>query len=113
MIDNFHGDATRLWFGEGTRSVAIERRPSFLIDFGFEGSFEGAIWIVCAQEVGVTNEEAFLVVVGINKPTGDAVSTVAAYLPGVRVKHIYTIHLYTEFAIFGWEDVDVGLTEDD
>lgn len=57
MIDDFHGDAAGFWLWERPRGVAIERRPGFLVDFGFEGGFEGAIWIVCAQEVGVTNEK--------------------------------------------------------
>jgi hypothetical protein len=38
--------------------------------------------------VGVPDEEAFLVVVRVDEPAGDAVGTVAADFAGLRVKNI-------------------------
>jgi len=39
MIDDFDGDSARFRFIEGSRRVAIERFPHFLIDFGLERGF--------------------------------------------------------------------------
>jgi len=80
MIDHFHRDAPGLGFVERARGVAIERGPGFGVDFGLEAGFERAIGVVGAQEVGVTHEETFFVVVGVNKPTGDAIGVVTAHL---------------------------------
>jgi hypothetical protein len=78
MIDHFDGDATGFGFVEGAGGVAVEAAPGFLIDFGFEGSFEGFVWIVGSQEVGMADEEALFVVVGVDEPAGDFVSVATA-----------------------------------
>ena len=56
----------------------MERLPGFLVDFGLEGRLERLVRVVCAEEVGVADEEALLVVVGIDEPAGDAVGVVTA-----------------------------------
>ena len=47
------------------------------IDLGFQRCFQRVVGIVRAEEVGVADEEAFFVVVGVDEPAGDAVGTVA------------------------------------
>lgn len=39
---------------------------------GFEGDFEGLVRVVSPEEVGVTDEETFFVVVVVDEPAGDA-----------------------------------------
>ena len=56
----------------------MQRFPDFPVDFNFEGRFEGFVRVVGAEEVGVANEEALFVVVGIDEPAGDAVGAVTA-----------------------------------
>jgi len=43
-----------------------------VVDFAFQGCFQGFVWVVRAEEVGVADEEGFHVVVGVDKPAGDA-----------------------------------------
>jgi hypothetical protein len=44
-----------------------------------------AVRVVGAEEVGVADEEAFFVVVGVDEPAGDAVGAVADDFAGLRV----------------------------
>jgi len=61
----------------------------------------------------MADEETLFVVVGIDEPAGDAFSPVAAHLAGIGVKDVDTVDLYLDLAVFGVENVDVGLAEDD
>ncbi len=88
VVDDFHGDATRGGFVEGSRGVAIERSPGVGVDFGFEGGFEGFVGVVCTEEVGVADEEAFFVVVGVDEPAGDFVGVAGADVAGLGMKDI-------------------------
>ena len=72
MVDDFDGDASAWWFSEGAAGVAVERFPCLFVDLGFEAAFERFVEIVRAEEISVADEEAFLVVVGVDEPTGDA-----------------------------------------
>ena len=69
--------------------------------------------IVGAQEIGVADEEALLVVAGVDEPAGDALRTVAAYFAGVGVKDVYAIDLHLNLAALYREYVDVWLAEND
>jgi len=95
MVDDFHGDAAGLRFGERARGVAVQRGPCLFIDLGFQRGLQRAVRIVRAEEVGMADEEAFFVVVGVDEPAGDAVGTVAA-----------------NFAGSGMEDGDPSLSRD-
>ena len=56
------------------REVSLwRRRPGFLVDLGLERRLQRLVGIVRAEEVGVADEEALLVVVGVDEPAGDAV----------------------------------------
>ena len=91
MVNHLYGDPAGGGFVEGAGGVAVEGGPGFFVDLGFERGLECFVWIVCAQEVGVTDEEAFFVVVGVDEPAGDAFGAVAADFAGVGVKDIHTV----------------------
>src|SRR4051812_42283141 len=104
MIDDFHSDTSRLWFLKGARDVAVERGPGFFVDLGLEGGLQSTIGIVRSKEIGLTDEEALFVVIGIYEPAGDAVSSVADDFAGLRFEHIYAVDLDPNLAIFFFED---------
>ena len=51
--------------------------PSFFVDLRLESSLKRAVGVVGAEEVGVADEEAFLIVVGVDEPAGDTVGPIA------------------------------------
>ena len=53
-----------------------------------QGRLQRLVGVVRAQEIGVADEEALLVVVGVDEPAGDAVGAVAPYLAGVGVEDV-------------------------
>jgi len=113
MVYHFHGNPSRLGLGKGSGGVAIQRFPGFLVDFGFEGGFQGFVRVIRAEEVGVADEEAFFVVVGVDEPAGDAVGAVAADFSGVGVEDVYAVDFDLNFVVFGVENVDIRFAEDD
>ena len=112
MIDHFDRDASGFGFVEGSRGVAVEGFPSGFVDFGFEGGFERFIGIVGSEEVGMTNEKAFFVVVGIDEPAGDAVGSTGFDFARLGTKYIYAVYFDLDLVgLLG--DFDVGFSEDD
>ena len=93
MVDHLHRDAARLWLVEGAGGVAVQGGPGILVDFGSEAVFEGVVGVAGAEEVGVADEKALLVVVGVDEPAGDALGAVGAHLAGIGVKHVHAFHL--------------------
>lgn len=77
VIDHLHGDPARLRLPERSRSVALERRPRFLVDLGLERCLQCLVRIVRSQEVGVPNEEALRVVVRVDEPASKPVRKIA------------------------------------
>ncbi len=73
MIDNFDSDLSRRGWLEGVALGAVEGRPLGFIDLGAEGALELGVGVVGAEEVGVADEEALAVVVGVDEPAGDVV----------------------------------------
>ena len=66
----------------GREVSLLQRRPGLLVDLGLERRLQRPVGIVGAEEVGVADEEALLVVVGVDEPAGDPVGAVAAHLAG-------------------------------
>ena len=83
-------------FVEGAGGVAVERGPGFFVDLGLERGLERFVGIVRAEEIGVADEEALFVVVGIDEPAGDAVGAVAADFAGVRVEDVHAVDLHPD-----------------
>ena len=78
--------------GKG-REVALCRvAPGVLVDLGAEGGLQGLVGVASAQEVGVADEEALLVVVGVDEPAGDALRPVAAHLASVGVEYVHAVN---------------------
>ena len=59
-----------------------------MIDFGFEGGFEGFVGVAGSEEVGVADEEAFFVVVGVDEPAGDRIRIASPHFTGLGMEHI-------------------------
>ena len=91
MVDYLYRYTPGLGLVERPGGVTVESGPCVFVDLGLEGGFQSLVGVVCTQEVGMADEEAFLVVVGIDKPASNALGTIAADLAGVRVKNIYSI----------------------
>jgi len=113
VVDHLYRDSAGCGFSEGAGGIAVESCPGFFVDLGLEGGFEGLIGVTCAQEVGVADEEAFHIVVGIDEPAGDAFGAVTADLAGIGVEDIDTVDLDLDLAVFGVEDINIRFTEDD
>ena len=94
MVDDLDSDAAGLGFVEGAGGVAIERRPGFGVDLGLERGLERAVGVVGAEEVGVADEEAFFVVVGVDEPAGDTVGAVADDFAGLGFEYIHAVHFH-------------------
>ena len=82
MIDHLNGNAAGCRLVEWARRVAVQCRPGFFIDLGLQRGLKRLVGVVGTEEVGMADEEAFLVVVGVDEPAGDAVGTVAADFTG-------------------------------
>ena len=97
----------------------MQALPGILVDLGLEGGFQGLVGIVGAQEVGLTDKEAFLVIVRIHKPAGDVIGLAGADLAGAGFEHVHAIDLdaqHAGLAAFGvglGQQADVRFTEDD
>ena len=91
VVDHLHGDSPLFWFFERAGGVAVEGFPGFGVDFGFQGGFQGGIRIVGTEEVGVADEKAFFVVVGVDEPAGDAVGSVADDFAGLGFEDIHAV----------------------
>ena len=91
MVDDLHGDAAGFWLVERAGGVAVQGRPGFGVDFGFQGGFQGAVGVVGAEEIGVADEEALLVVASVDEPAGDAISIVADDLSGLRLEDVHSV----------------------
>lgn len=79
--------------------------------FRFQCAFELVVWLVGAGEVGVTDEEAFPVVVGVDEPAGDVVGGMAADLAGCRIVDVDPLDFDQTLIAFAAE-FDIGLAED-
>lgn len=72
------------------------KNTGFFVDLGFECRLQGFVGIVCAEKIGVTNEEALFIVVRIDEPAGDAVGAVAADFTRVWMEDVYAIDLHAD-----------------
>ena len=61
----------------------------------------------------MADEEGFHVVVGVDEPAGYAFGSVAADFAGVGVEDVHAVDADSYLSVFGVENVDVWLAEDD
>ena len=66
-----------------------------------------------AEEVGVADEEAFFVVVGINEPAGDAFRAGADDFAGLGFEDVNAFDVDADLVLADRLDVDVRLAEND
>ena len=74
VVDYFDGDLAGVGAVEGAAGGAVEAAPGGFVDFGAEGALEFFVRLIGAGEVGMANEEAFAIVVGVDEPAGNVVS---------------------------------------
>lgn len=60
----------------------------------------------------MADEEGFFVVVGVDKPAGDAVGAIGADFACVGVEYVYAVYLDLVATIFGVENIDIRFAED-
>ena len=117
MVDDFDGEAAGRWAAEGAGFVSVEGFPGFLVDFGLQAGLERLVGIVRAKEIGVADEEALFVVVGVDEPAGNAIGPVAADFAGIGMEHVHAVDLDPDLAglavVTLIENFDVRLAEDD
>src|SRR5713101_5004422 len=111
VVDDLHGDAARSGLVEGTRRVAVQGGPGRLVDLGLERGLQRAVGVVRPQEVGVADEEALLVVVGVDEPAGDAVGPVTAHFAAGGVEDVHAVDLQPHATALAGENGDVRLPE--
>jgi hypothetical protein len=75
VIDDLHRDAAGLGLAEWAGSVTVQGSPCFGINFGFKGRLQGAVGIIRTEKVSLADEKAFLIIVGVDEPARDAVSS--------------------------------------
>ena len=75
---------------------AVEGRPGFLVDLGLQRGLEALVGVVRAEEIGVADEEALLVVVGVDEPGGDALGVVGADVAGVGIEDVDAVDLHAD-----------------
>ena len=92
MIDNFDGNPPRCRLLKRPRGVAVERLPRLVVNLRFQRRLEGFVRVIRAEEISVTHKKTLRVVIGINKPAGDAIRAVAPNLPRVGMKYVNTMY---------------------
>lgn len=113
MIDDFDCKTACIGPRERARGVAIERRPGVFVDFGLERSLQRLVRIVRAHEIGVPNEKALLIIVGVDEPGGDVVLAAGAHFAGLRVEYVHPQNLDDDLTVRVEIPFDVGLAEYD
>ena len=93
VVDDLDGDAAGSGFREGAGGVAVQSGPGVGVDFGFQGGSERLVGVAGAEEVGLADEEALFVVVGVDEPAGDAFGAVAADFAGGWVEDVDAVDL--------------------
>ena len=113
MVDDLHGDASRFWLIKGSGGIAVKAFPSFLVDLCFESCFERFVRVAGSQEVGMTDKEAFFVVVGVDEPASNLIGVAGADITRLRMKYIDSVDVHLNLPTLYLVDVDVWLAEDD
>lgn len=71
----------------------MQTAPRLFINLRFERCLERLAGIIGPQEIGVTDEEALLVVIGINESAGDPLRARGAHFARLWMEDIYAVDL--------------------
>ena len=71
VVDYLHGDLAGVGPVKGAALGGVQFRPSRFIHLGLERPLQLLIRLVAAREIGVADEEALTVVIGVDEPAGD------------------------------------------
>jgi hypothetical protein len=82
VVDHFDGDPPGGGGRERARRSGIEARPSVLVDLISQRRLQRLVRIISAEEVGLADEEAFLVIIAVDEPARDASGVIRADLAG-------------------------------
>src|SRR4051812_7797726 len=77
VVDDLDADVPACRPRKRARHGGVQLRPSGLADLGLKSPLEAVVRIV-ANEVGLTDEKALLVIVVVDEPRGDVVQEVLA-----------------------------------
>ena len=113
MVNDFDGDAAGFGLVEGAGGIAIEAFPGGFVNLGFQSRFKGFVGIVGSEEVGMADEEAFFVVVGVDEPAGDAFGSTGFDFARLGAEDIDSVDFDLDLLIARFCDFDVGFTKDD
>ena len=83
VVDHLHRNPPGLRSRERAAFGAVQRRPGILVDLGAQRCLQPLERILAAKEIGVANEEALLVVVGVDEPAGDVLTPLVRTSPVV------------------------------
>ena len=86
MVNDFDGNLAGLGLVEGAADGGIKGLPGRLIYIGPEGAFELFVGLIGTGEIGVADEEALAVAIGVNEPAGDVVGAAVATLSQILIR---------------------------
>src|SRR6266540_69065 len=112
VVDDLHGDLALLRRVEGDAPGSVQLRLFRLVDLGPQHALQLLVGLLSAEEVGVADEEALVVVVRVDEPAGDVVGAARTNLAGGRVEHIDAAHRDDQLAVLLLVDGNVRLAED-
>ncbi len=90
------------------RRIAVQRPPCVRVDLRLQRRLQRAVRVVGAEEVGVADEERFLVVVRVDEPAGDAVGAGVDDFAGLGLEDVDAVDLDAEAVVGVVQQGDVG-----
>ena len=113
MVDDLDGEPPCRRTRERLGNVAIERFPCFSVDLGLQAGFERLVRIIRAHEIGAADEEALLVVIGVDEPCGDVALATGANLAGLGVEYVNSQNFDHDVSLIIEIPCDIGFAEND
>ena len=86
VVDDFDGDLAGLGLVKGAADGGIKGLPGRFVNIGPEGAFELFVGLIGTGEIGVADEEALAVAIGVNEPAGDVVGAAVATLSQILIR---------------------------
>ena len=81
MIDDLDREAAGLWLVERARGVVVQRLSGLRVDLRLQRRLQRLVGVVGAEEIGVADEAAVFVVIGVDEPAREALGTLST---GIR-----------------------------